>query len=96
MKKIMIVTLSFTAGALLGLIIMFGLFMDEHEEITTEGIQVETEYYPNGTDRKINIYGSYEDCREYFNRLGVENWVSSGGENNHWVCYYKRADIKIH
>lgn len=97
MKKTIIITISFTLGALLGLIIMVGLFMDEHEEIHTEGIKIETtEYYPNNTDSKICIYGSYEDCRAYFNRLGVENWVAADGKNGYWVCYYSAADLKNH
>lgn len=108
MKKTIIITISFTLGALLGLIIMVGLFMDEHEEITTEGIQVEetnryqmdperiSYYYPNGTDRMIKIHGSYEDCAAYFERLGLTNWVSAGGENDEWICYFNSKDLYIH
>ena len=95
MKKTIIIIISFILGVLLGLIIMFGLFMNEHEEIHTEGIQLETtEYYPNGTDSKTCIYGTHEDCVSYFEKLGVKNWVSSKGEGGYWVCYYSAADLK--
>lgn len=52
--------------------------------------------YPNGTNRRINIHGSYGDCEAYFNRLGVKNRVISGGENDDWICFYNSKDIYLH